>query len=109
MIFLLEKCVLKVRGTKATDACQDDQIHAALKAVIDGTVHGVQDIWYANLSSENWGFPLVDAKSLSTRPIALGQFGKFAIYGRPELLLFLIYIVTGCSLSYKTGMGRSVL
>ena len=39
---------------------QDDQLCAGLKAVIDSAIHGVQDIWYKNSTTEDWGFLLVD-------------------------------------------------
>ena len=40
-------------------ACQYDQMCARLKAGIDGTVHGVQDIWDENSTMEDWVFLLV--------------------------------------------------
>ena len=55
--------VLNVIGTEATVACQDDQLCAGLKAVINGAVHGVQAIWDENLTMEDWRFLLVDAKN----------------------------------------------
>ena len=60
---LFVNCVLKVNGPESTNACQDDQLCARLKAVIDGAVHRVQYIWDAKLSTENWGFLLVDAQN----------------------------------------------
>ena len=42
---------------------QDDQLCAILKAGIDGAVHGVQDSWDENSTTEDWGFLLVDAKN----------------------------------------------
>ena len=42
---ILANILLKVTGTEATMACQDDQLCAGLKAGIDGVIHGVQDIW----------------------------------------------------------------
>ena len=57
---LFAKCVLKATGHKATNACQDDHICAVPKVVIDEAVHGVQDIWDANLSTEMFCFLLVD-------------------------------------------------
>ena len=47
---LFAKCVLKVVGPEATNACQYDQLCAGLKAVIDGVIHNVQYIWGANPS-----------------------------------------------------------
>ena len=48
--FLFDKCVLRVTVPEANNVCQDDQICAGLKAVIDGTFHDVQAIWDAKLS-----------------------------------------------------------
>ena len=48
---LFGKCVLKVTGPKATNACQDYQLCSVLKAVVDVSVHGVQAICDANLST----------------------------------------------------------
>ena len=59
---LFYKCIMKLAGPKSTNTCQDDQICAGLKAAIDRVVHGVQDIWEANSSTENCGFLLVNAR-----------------------------------------------
>ena len=40
---------------------QEDHLCAGLKAVIDSVVHGVQSIWDEKLTTEDWGFLLVDA------------------------------------------------
>ena len=56
------KCVLRVTGTKATNACEDAHLCAGLKAGIDGAVHTVHAIWYANSSTEDYVFLLVYAK-----------------------------------------------
>ena len=53
---LFSKIVIKVMVPKATMACQDDQLCARLKAVMNITIHGVQALWDKNLSSEEWGF-----------------------------------------------------
>ena len=44
-------------------ACQDDQLYARLKALIDGTFHRVQYIWNKKSTTEDWGFLLVDTKN----------------------------------------------
>ena len=49
---------------KSTNVYQDDQFCSRLKLGIGGSVHGVQDIWDANSSTENCGFLLVDVKNL---------------------------------------------
>ena len=43
--------------------CQDDQMCAGLKAGIDGAIYGVQDLWDKKLTTEDWGFLLVDANN----------------------------------------------
>ena len=42
------KCMLKFMGPEATHTCKDDQLCMGLKSGIDGAVHMVQSIWYAN-------------------------------------------------------------
>ena len=59
---IFAKCVLKFMGLKATNMCQGDQICSRLNAYNNGPVHCVWVFWGANLSIENWGFLLVDAK-----------------------------------------------
>ena len=59
---LFAKCMLRSTGPKTTSACQDDQICARLKAGIDGTAHRVQAIWYTKLTTDDWGFLLIDTK-----------------------------------------------
>ena len=51
---LFANCGLKFMGPKSTNACQDYQLCTGLKAGIYDTVHGVQTIWDANLSTETW-------------------------------------------------------
>ena len=53
---------LEVMGPEATNGCQYYHICDGLKAAIDRAVHRVQAILGANLSTEHWGFLLVDAK-----------------------------------------------
>ena len=57
-------------------ACQDDQLCAVLKAVIDSTVHISQAIWDENLTTENWGFLLVDADNAFKNIIWFGMLWK---------------------------------
>ena len=45
---LFSKIVLKVNGLEATMACQDGQVCAGPKAVIDGVIHRVQPLWDKN-------------------------------------------------------------
>ena len=46
------KILIKVTGMEATMACQNDQLCAGLKAVIDGATHMIQFLWDKNLSTE---------------------------------------------------------
>ena len=64
---LFAKCVLRVTEPKLSIACQDDQLCAGLKVVIDGAVHGVQSIWETKLTTKDWVFLLVDFK----KPLSL--------------------------------------
>ena len=56
---LFSKYLLKVKVSEATNAWKDDQICVVLKVGIDGDVHGVQSIWEANSTEENWEFYLL--------------------------------------------------
>ena len=58
---LFSKCVLRATVPESTNACQDDQLYAGLKAGIDGTVHGVQEIWDTKLTSKDWGFLIIES------------------------------------------------
>ena len=58
------KYALKFTGYEATHVCKDDQLFAVWKAGIDGMVNGVQYIWEANRTKENWGLLLVDVKNV---------------------------------------------
>ena len=49
---LLDKCVLRVTGPKATRMCRCDQRCAGLKAVVYGAVHSVQAIWGTTLTTK---------------------------------------------------------
>ena len=60
---LFAKYVLKVTGTEATHACNDDHICAILNAGINEAVHRIQSIWDSYSTEENWAFLLVDAKN----------------------------------------------
>ena len=60
---LFDKCVLRVTRPKATNVYQDDKICSGLKVVTNGSIYGVQAIWYTNLSTEDWGFLMVDVKN----------------------------------------------
>ena len=101
---LFTKFSLWTKGPESTNECQDDQLSAGSKAGIYGDVHGVQDIWDAKYSMEDWGFLLVDAKMCSMKLLEPKCCGRFTIYGHPELVLFLTVIVTGKYLSSGMGM-----
>ena len=62
-IRLFAKILLKVTGPEATMACKDNQLCAGPKVGIDGAVHEVQAIWDEKLTTEDWGFLIVDAKN----------------------------------------------
>ena len=65
--------MLRVTGPEATSVCQDDQMCTGLKGVIDGAVHEVQAIWYINLTTEDWGFLLVDANNAFNKINQIGS------------------------------------
>ena len=67
---------------EATNVCQDDQICARLKEVIDGAVHGVQASWDATSSTENLEFVLVDEK-----PFLIDQYYWNALDSLPFMAI----------------------
>ena len=105
---LFSKIIIKVTIPEATMACQDDQLCAGLTAVIDGAIHGFQALWDKTLSTEEWGFLLVDAKSASTRLIYSECSGRSNTYGHPELVLSSTDIVTVNHSFCGTIIGRQV-
>ena len=70
-IHLFTKYVMMVTGPKATSTCWDGQICAGLKVGTDSAVHGAQNIWDTKLTTKDWVFLLVYAKTLSTISIRL--------------------------------------
>lgn len=61
---LFAKCVLKVVGTEAKEACGSAQLCTYLKADIKGAVHAVRAMWNRSADNEEWGFLLVDAANV---------------------------------------------
>ena len=57
----IAKCVLKVAGTEAKEACGTDQLCAGLEAAIEGGIHSVNHLWKVHQMEEDWGFLLIDA------------------------------------------------
>ena len=105
---LFAKCMLKVTGTKATTACQNDQLFAKLKAAIYRAIHDVQAIWGANLSMEDWDFLLVDAKNVLNKINCFGMLWTVHHFWPPVYIFNLIVIVPGHRSSCGTGMVRPV-
>ena len=60
---IFAKCILRIMGAKATNAYNDDQLCAGLKAGVDSSIHIVQALWGKMFCTNNWGFLLVDTKS----------------------------------------------
>ena len=70
---LFSKCLMKVKGSKSTIACQDDKLCAGIDAVTDCAIHSVQEIWGANSSTEDWLFLLVDSKKAFNKVNRIGM------------------------------------
>ena len=71
----------EAHGNQKTNEYQDDHICSILKALIDGAVPWVQDIWVAYYHMEILGFYTHGQKPLSMRSIILEYFGQLEIYG----------------------------
>ena len=76
---------MRFTGPESISACKDDHLCARLKMGVDGAVHGVQDIWYTNSTTEDWGYM---GKTCSTRSIESELCGQLDIYGHPYLDFF---------------------
>ena len=50
---IFTKFVLRLAGPEATNTCQYDHICSRLKVLIYGFIHGVKDIWDANVFTED--------------------------------------------------------
>ena len=70
-IRLFAKCVLKAMETEATNVYLDGQLCTRLNTGIYMAIYGVQAIWDANFSTENWVFLLVNTKTCSIKTTAL--------------------------------------
>ena len=81
--------VLKITGPEATHACKDDQLCTGLKVVIGGAVHGVNLFGTLALPRKIGVFYLFTQRTPLMRSIKLECCGRFAIYGRLDLVLFL--------------------
>ena len=53
--------------------CQCYHLCAGLKAGTNSMVHGVQAIWDENVTTEDWGFLLVDANNTSNEISSVGM------------------------------------
>ena len=58
---LLAKCVLKVAGVKAKDACGNAQLCTGIEAGIEGAVHAIRALYAKKEDEEEWRFLLVYA------------------------------------------------
>ena len=100
--------MLRVTGTKSTNACKDNQICTGFNTGIDGAVQRVQAIWDANSPTEDWGLLLVDAKN------AFNEIDRIRILWTVLHLYLsidrfvLTVIVTGNHCSCGTELGRKV-
>ena len=90
-------------------ACQDDQLCTGIKAGINGTIHGVQALWDKDLTTENWGFLLVDTKNAFNKINRFGMLWTVRHVWLYRASFYLIVIVTSHCLSSGTVMGRTFL
>ena len=97
--------MLKVTGPEATMACQDDQLHAGLKAGIDGVIHGVQALWDKKSTMEDWGFLLVDAKNAFNEINRVGLLWTVRHLWPSRARFFFNYYCHWSSLVLRNGNG----
>ena len=55
------KCVLKVAGAEAKDACGNAQLCTGLEVGIEGAVHAAQTLFAEKADKEKWRFFLINA------------------------------------------------
>jgi hypothetical protein len=82
----IAKCVLKVAGSEAKEACGTDQLCAGLEAAIEGGIHSVNHLWKVHQMEEDWGFLLIDASNVfnEANQTGLECFGQSDINGLRE-------------------------
>ena len=66
---MMEKCVLKVTGQEAKEACRTDQLCGGIEAGIKGGIHIMRLLCQYNSQEEDWGFLIIYAKNGSMRRI----------------------------------------
>ena len=60
---LMAKCVLKVAGQEAKEACGTDQLCGGMEADIEGGIHAMRLLWQQHVQEEDWGFFLIDVRN----------------------------------------------
>ena len=95
---LSAKIVIKVTGPESDMACQDGQVRARLKALIDGALHRVQAIWGEKLTTEDWVFILVDEKCVQLDQLSWNAVKRLSFMAIPKLLCYklLLSLVIDC-------------
>ena len=58
---MMSKCLLKVAGPEAKDACDTTQLAGGLEAGIEGAIHAMHVLWDEHKKEDDWGFILIDA------------------------------------------------
>ena len=59
----MAKCLLKVTGPEAKDACWTTQLDGGVEAGIEGSIHAMRLLWEEHRIEEDWGFPIIDARN----------------------------------------------
>ena len=60
---MMAKCVLKVVGQEAEEACRKNQICGRMDVVIERGIHAMHLLWKQNDHKEEWGFLLIDTQN----------------------------------------------
>ena len=58
---LMAKCLLRVTGKEAKDACGTDQLAGSVEAGIEGGIHAMRVLWQECSQEEDWGFLFIYA------------------------------------------------
>ena len=57
----MDKCLLRVMGKEAKDACGTEQHASGAESKIEGGIHAIRLLSHQNSQEEDWEFLLIDA------------------------------------------------
>ena len=58
----MAKCLLKVSGQEAKEACRTEHLAGGVEAGIEGEIHAARLQWAQHSQEEDWGFLIIDVQ-----------------------------------------------